>query len=458
MRLDQRFAEAMGALIGPDFPADIGLAVSGGGDSMAMLYLAHNWTRVWGVRLWVCTVDHGLRPDSADEAALVAEDCRALGWPHATLRWHWDGQGNLMEAAREGRLQLIDRWRGRLRHVLMAHTRDDLAETFLMRLARGSGVEGLSAMAASRPVRRDALRPLAEAEVDGALPPRGERIADGPGRPDPFELVRPCLGMTRAELRHYLTVLKGRWVEDPSNDDPAYDRVRIRQALPRLAELGLTVDVLADTADRMARARDALARRALSVWNEIGQEGRVGYIPTGEILFDRTGFEAVERDTQMRLLAAALQWVATADYRPRAEPLEDLMDRLLGGGGGTLHGCEARMERDGLRVFREFKAVAEVTVPHATNELWDGRWRVFAAAWRESDGVEIRALGDTGWMQVPDKPEGCPPHHSARSLPALWQGERLLACDAMGVGPGATTHLWPMGQELHGFKAFLMSH
>ena len=79
MSLDRRFAEAMGQVLGPDFPTDIALAVSGGGDSMAMLTLAHNWTRTWGVRLWVVTVDHGLRDESAAEAELVAEECTVLG-------------------------------------------------------------------------------------------------------------------------------------------------------------------------------------------------------------------------------------------------------------------------------------------------------------------------------------------------------------------------------------------
>jgi tRNA(Ile)-lysidine synthase len=456
--LDQRFADAMGQHLGPDFPMDIGLAVSGGGDSMAMLYLAHNWAHRWGLRLWVCTVNHGLRAEAADEAAMVADECAALGWPHATLRWHWDGTGNKMDAARRGRLEMIDRWRGVLRHVLMAHTRDDLAETFLMRLARGSGVEGLSAMEAVRQVRHSGLRSLDAQEFDGALPQQWERIKGGPGRLGHFAVVRPCLEMSRAELRHYLTVLKGCWVDDPSNDDPSYDRVKMRQALPALAELGLDVATLAATAERMTRARGALQARAVQVWGEIGQEGRSGHATTGEILFVRDGFERTERDTQLRLLAAALQYTASAEYRPRAEPLEALLDRLLGGGGGTLHGCEARMEQGQLRVCREFKAVTETVVPHAAYQLWDGRWRVFASAFRETEGVEIRALGDAGWSQVKDKPEGCPPYHAARSLPALWQGETLLACDALGIGPGAMTRLWPMGREMYGFKAFLMSH
>ena len=98
----------MGQCLGPDFPTDIGLAVSGGGDSMAMLHLAAGWARVYGVRLRVVTVDHGLRAESAAEAAMVAEEARSLGLPHSTLRWTgWDGQGNLQDAARAARRDLI---------------------------------------------------------------------------------------------------------------------------------------------------------------------------------------------------------------------------------------------------------------------------------------------------------------------------------------------------------------
>ena len=103
--LDSHFAGVMGDLLGPEFPDEIGLAVSGGGDSMALLTLAHNWTRHMGVGLRVVTVDHGLRPESGAEAALVAAECAALGHRHDVLRWQgWDGSGNLQEAARTARL------------------------------------------------------------------------------------------------------------------------------------------------------------------------------------------------------------------------------------------------------------------------------------------------------------------------------------------------------------------
>lgn len=436
----------MGQLFGPEFPTDIGLAVSGGGDSMAMLYLAHNWARVWGVRLWVATVDHGLRAEAAAEAAMVAEECATLGWPHATLRWHWDGQGNVQDAARQARLGLLDRWRGGLRHVLMAHTQDDLSETFLIRLKRGSGVEGLSAMRAKRPAH---VLTVVPGDISGEAPPAA------PVKGGDFNVIRPCLEMRREELRHYLRTLQGKWVDDPSNDDTSYDRVRMRRLLSTLEAEGLGVETIAATARRMARAKEALCARALSVWQATGQEEHTAAGPTGDILFDRAGFGAVELDTQMRLLAAALQFVSTSSYRARAEATEAVLDRVLSGGAATLQGCEVRSIGEMIRIYREPQAVRNQFSVVGDNALWDGRWRVFHHTLK---GLAIRALGEDGWAQLGVRPEGTPVFQTARSLPSVWDGDRLVACDAMGHGPGNTTQLWPMGQQMNGFASFLLSH
>lgn len=379
-----------------------------------MLTLAHNWTRVWGVRLRVVTVDHGLRPESADEAAMVAGECATLGWPHTTLRWHWDGAGNKMDAARRGRLGLIDEWRGALSHVLMAHTRDDVAETFLMRLARGSGVDGLAAMSARR-------------EVGG------------------MQVLRPCLDMGRAELRHYLTVLRTPWAEDPSNEDPAYGRVRMRRLLSELQAEGLGSDTLADTAARLRDDRVALAMRAATIWDAVGRQS--GW---GGLMLAPDWYEQVETATQRRLLSAMMRFVSGAEYAPRAEALEGLRDRLVSGGGGTLHGCEVIHHRGRVLMFREAAAVTEGAVI-APGIAWDGRWQVAAPGYA---GCTIRALGEDGWRQVTEKPPGGPPFRAALSLPSIWRGDSLLACDALGVGPGNTARLCRAGV----FRDFLLSH
>ncbi|MHA7877221.1 tRNA lysidine(34) synthetase TilS [Roseivivax sp.] len=414
--LDARFAAAMGQLLGPDFPAEIGLAVSGGGDSMAMLALAHNWTRAWGVGLRVVTVDHGLRPEAADEARLVAEECRQLGWPHDILRWDgWDGQGNLQDAARRARLGLIDQWRGRMRDVLFAHTADDQAETLLMRLRRGSGVDGLSAMAPAR-------------QVGG------------------MRILRPLLQERRETLRFHLRVLRVPFAEDPSNEDQRFERVRMRRLLTELEAEGLSPEGLNATAARMARARQALRARAADVADRIGAE------TWGQVTLDRDGFAAVERETQMRLLAGALQYVAGAGYRPRAEALEALLDGCLGGKGGTLGGAAVRVEDDTLRILREAAALEGVTAEVGDGSLWDGRWHLEGAG---LEGLTVRMLGPRGWAQITDKPAGGPRFHDALALPAIFDKERLVACAALNHGPAHACRLEGPARDL---PAFLLSH
>lgn len=436
----------MGQLLGPDFPSDIGLAVSGGGDSMAMLYLAHNWSRDFGVRLWVVTVDHGLRPESAGEAAMVAEECAALGRPHATVRWHWDGAGNVQDAARRARLQLIDRWRGSLRHVLFAHTEDDQAETVLQRLARGSGVDGLAGMPVARDVVPHALGApdLTSGSFDGLLPPGGSRV---PG----FRVLRPCLGMARSELRHYARVLHGRWVEDPSNEDRGYERVRIRQLLRLLSEEGITASVLAETAVRMGRARDGL-RAGL-----IDAVGRIcGDAPPGQVLIDRDGFARLETETQLRLLTQALRYVASAEYRPRASASEGLLTQVLSGRGGTLHGAEVLVGKTQLRVVREAAAVAGVV--SQPEELWDGQWHVRIDHRADLAQAEIRALTDAGWRQVADRNGRAIPYRAALGLCSVWLGDRMIACPALGFGEVVVATRYVLGQRDTGFRAFCLSH
>ncbi|KAA8606286.1 tRNA(Ile)-lysidine synthetase [Salipiger aestuarii] len=410
----------MGAALGPDFPRDIALAVSGGGDSMAMLTLAHNWSHRWGVSLHVVTVDHGLRPESPAEVDLVKATCAELGHPHTDLSWRWNGQGNLMDAARRGRLAVIGDWLARNRPLLQAHTRDDVAETFLMRLARGSGVDGLAAMAAVREVARD----------DGTQ----------------FTIVRPCLGMGREELRHYLRTLKGTWAEDPSNADDSYERARIRKLLPTLKAHGLDPETLSATARRMSRAGEALRLRAAEAWDACGSEE----CALGTLTLDRDAFARIERDTQLRVLAAALRFVSRAEYRPRAAALETLLDRLHAGGSGTLHGCELRCGAARITILRELAALAG-PAPLAQTPLWDGRWRM-----RHPDAgdLTVRALGDDGWQQAGAARANGPVHAIARTLPSLWQGHALVACDGLGIGPGATATLV---DEAAAFRLFILS-
>ena len=441
----------MGQFLGPDFRTDIALAVSGGGDSMAMLGLAHNWARVWGVRLWVVTVDHGLRAASASEAEMVARECAALGHPHATLRWTWDGTGNVMDAARRARLELIDRWRLGLEHVLFAHTADDVAETFLMRLARGSGVDGLSAMQPARSVMphgRSLKRALEAHECDQTETPPipKRRVAGVPAYSRNFQVLRPCLDMSRAELRHYARTLQIPWVEDPTNEDPKYDRSRARKMLAELADLGIAPADLKATAERMGRASLALRKRAEQVAREICSETQHGLVA-----FDRTEFEATERDTQLRLLAGALMWVSNAPYKPRADSLEGLLDRLLGGGAGTLSGAKAETGRARLFIYREFTTVSRIAdIYRVQEQLWDGRLRLIGVR-KNKRPLEIRALGEAVSTCDTWRDSGLP-RAALMASPAIFDGETLIAAPILGVNPA-----WHAFVDIP-FRKFLLSH
>jgi tRNA(Ile)-lysidine synthase len=268
-----------------------------------------------------------------------------------------------------------------------------------------------------------------------------------------FTLVRPLLDAGRDELRHHIRVLQVPWVEDPTNADPRHDRARIRVLLGRLAEEGLGADALAGAASRLRRSRTALSARAAEVARRAWlTEPR--WAAAGALGFDRDIWDATERDTRARLLSAAVRWVSGAAYRPRREPLESMLDRIGGGGGGTLAGCIVRCEDAALRIAREPAAVAELSVPARPGAIWDAGWRFRSAGF---ETCELRALGETGWRAAGGDSAKGPPHRAALALPALWRGADLIGCAPLGFG--APHELDPPGapDPLGAFVASLLS-
>lgn len=389
--------QAVRSVFAPSPPARLGVAVSGGGDSLALLLLLAGWAGQGGPEILAVTVDHGLRPGAAAEAAMVARRCAALGIAHTVLRWQgWDGRGNLPAAARAARYRLIAAWaRGRgIGQVALGHTADDQAETVLMRLARGSGVDGLSGME----MRRDS-----------------HGIA----------WVRPLLGQTRQALRDWLLARGEPWVDDPTNDDPAYDRTKARQALQALAGLGIDREGLVATALRMRRARTVLDQAAADLAR------RAARIEAGDVILDRAAFAAAAEETRQRLLAHALNWVSGAHYRPRFATLEAGLERAQTGKRVTLHGCLVMPRAATLRVTREPAAVAGAVAP--ADSVWDGRWRLEGPA---APGADIRALGEAGLAQCPGWRATGLPRPTLLSSPALWRDGDLLAAPMAGMGNG----------------------
>ncbi|WP_299813690.1 tRNA lysidine(34) synthetase TilS [uncultured Jannaschia sp.] len=387
--LDDFFAD------GPPGPAAV--AVSGGGDSTALLLAALDWGRLRGVAVRAVTVDHGLRTGSTEEARRVATLCASLGCLHETLTLSDLEPGpDLQARARGARYDALGVWGHRhgVDTILLGHTADDVAETLLMRLRRGAGIDGLARMAARF----------------GAAPVFG----------------RPFLHLTRDMLRRHLAECGVTPIEDPANADTAFERVRVRQAI---AALELDADTLARTAGFLDDARRSLARRTADLAGGIVAEDR------GDLLFDRPallGLIAEEREQARRLLLAALRWIGGSGYPPRTGEIDRLLDGLGKGGTRTLAGCVIGAEaEDRLRVAREAAAAGP---PVTVGEVWDGRWRLDGPAGR---GSTIGALGDEV-AATPWRTSGLP-RRSLLASPAIRDADgALVAAPLTGLTEGWT--------------------
>ncbi len=403
----ERLAASLAGL--PDGP--LGVAVSGGGDSVALLALLSDWAD--GRSLRAVTVDHGLRPESAAEAAQAAATAARLGIEHDTLVWSGPVAGNLQDAARRARRELISAWAGDngLGLVALGHTRDDQAETFLLRLARGSGLYGLTGMRA--------------VQASGSV-----------------TWVRPLLTVRREELRAYLRNRGLPWAEDPSNRDNRFDRVRVREALPGLEGIGLSVDRLAETAAALDRSAQVVRSAVATLAKAAADPNDAGYLR-----LDLKRVQEAETELRLRLLAEGLRWVSGAEYTPRLAGLEALDSWILGRSDGgrnrrTLHGCVIERDGDRLAIIRE---PARTGPPVAAGQVWDGRWATAA----ETPGLTVSALGEAGLAEVPNWRATGHPRTALASSPAFRRDEALIA--APFALPPKPCHAW----LLTGSKRFL---
>jgi tRNA(Ile)-lysidine synthase len=372
---------------------------------MALMALLADVVARRGGALRAATVDHGLRPDAAAEAALAADTAAAMGIPHDTLSWRdgdtagWDGRGNLQARARAARLAALRGWAGahELTRVCLGHTMDDQAETVLLRLARGSGVDGLAGMAEAR--------------------------RDNPGG---FTWLRPLLDTRRSALRDLLRARGIGWAEDPSNADTRFDRVRARAALADPALAGMDVPTLAATAARMAAARTVL-------WQAAHAAARAhATVDHGGIGFDRAAFAGLPDDTRRRLLAAAVRHVAGLAYRPRFAALVRAEAAALAGTPATVAGCVLSAARGRIWVDREPAALGGRTAP--APGPWDGRWRIDGP----DCGHTLAALGPAGLAQCPGWRNAGLRRRAILTAPGVWDGARLVAAPTLpGCGPTA---------------------
>ncbi|MDB5561083.1 MAG: tilS [Hyphomicrobiales bacterium] len=327
----------------------LGLAVSGGPDSLALMLLVARWRQQLAQppAIFVYTVDHALRQEAAGEAAMVVREAERLGLPARALRW--DGEKpmtGVSEAARQARYRLMSQAMAEdgVEVLVTAHHRDDQAETILMRLAHGSGLHGLQGMSA-------------EAEVEGV------------------RLLRPLLGIAPEVLRAVVNAEGVSAAQDPSNHDEDYERVRWRRMLPRLAELGLTSSRLGQFGQRVQQADTALEFYAAAAIAD-----GVRFDPLGAVAMQWQWFLDLPEAVGTRVLAT-LMAAAGGEQRPRALGIVETAYAALAasdgdGIGRTALGCVFRRKADTIWLVREpgRKAFPEMRLAPQAAATWDHRF------------------------------------------------------------------------------------
>lgn len=373
-------------------PGPVGVAVSGGSDSTALLHLC---TDALGAgRVVALTVDHRLRPEAADEARAVADAAAALGVAHRILVWEdAPGHGNVAAAAAEARYRLLAD--AGCAVVALGHTRDDAAESFLMGVSRGAGLDGLCGI---RPVfRRDRVR-----------------------------FVRPLLGTGRSELRDWLSARDIGWVDDPSNEDVDRLRVRARGALTGLDAAGFGGAALAASLSHLADSRNTL-HALLAGWARAHVR-----VDRGDLQIDAAAWADLPGDGRRRLMGWAIRWITGAPYPPRAPELSRFAEA-----GGTLAGTRLIRGPRHLRLTRE-AALAAPAVPFG--RPWDGRWIVEGPA---PQGSVVAALSEAGLADCPDWRATGLPRPSLMSGPAVWKDGALVAAPLACPSSDWTARLAP---------------
>jgi tRNA(Ile)-lysidine synthase len=396
------------------------LAVSGGVDSTALMVLFSDWLRRGNGdpgRHTVITIDHGLRKAAASEARRVEGMARALGFGHTTLVWTGPHpQTGIQAAARRARYGLIaaHMLSNGIAAVFTAHTRDDQAETLMMRLARGSGLDGLAAMA---PVSR--------------LPGGGE--ADH--RPEGALLVlRPFLNVPKERLAATLRSRGVGWTEDPTNAATEYERARLRAARSELARLGLTNEMLALSAARLRRVRDVLDAAAARFIER--SNGNVAMDRVGRVTIDRRKLREAGEEIALRVIGRAIAAAGGSDERPPLSKLEAVTTELIGPpnakcGAWTLSRAKIYADDRGVAVEREpgRTPLPELALARGTSAVWDGRFVVRASLQLPDENIDVRPLGYAALrrLRLHDPALAASALACATLVPSFWRGNSLLA-------------------------------
>lgn len=277
---------------------DLAVAISGGADSMALCLIANNWAKVKNINFHAITINHNLRIESEDEAKTITNWLKKYNINHHIITWqHSNPKSNIQAQAREARYHLIAKFCDihNIKYLLVAHNIEDKIETFLDRLSRGSGLDGLASME--------------------------EKI-----KFSNIQIIRPLLNTEKIHLRNYLSSINQEWIEDPSNINQKFKRIKIRQLLENIEEKSLIIKRISQTADHLARVKDYINSQVNLEFNNNCKIELVDKIP--QCLINHKVFIQIHEELALRILVKALSIVSDKPYKPRFEKLMYLYKQI----------------------------------------------------------------------------------------------------------------------------------
>ena len=387
----------------------IALAVSGGPDSTAMMQIAALSKKLKNNNVTVIVVDHGLREESKNEANIVGQNAKLLGFKFKILKW--DGvkpKTRIQEIARKTRYKLMTSWckKKGIEKLFLAHHLDDQVETFLMRLGKGSGVDGLAVM-------------NYVTEISS------------------LKLVRPFLEIPKTRFIKILSITNLEWISDPSNFSSDYKRSRIRKILPILSKEGINSKQIGLVIKRMRSAKDALNTQTnILLKKYLSNVDNVAYFLNKELLKD-----AKEKEILLRVLEKIFMNISGSIYPPRRNKLENIISWILKNNNikaKTLTGVVVRKRKSELIFYREpddcYKSV-NIRPLTSRYSCWDDRFFLKA---NKSNDLQIRALGDVGITILKEekilKRQGFQnvPLSAWKTVPGVWSKKRLISVPTLG--------------------------
>jgi len=335
----------------PTSTKKIAVAVSGGSDSTALAMLLKDSSRKFDIT--AITIDHDLRSESKKESEITKEQMESLGITHATLKWeHEEIRSNIQKQARSARINLLTKYcnNNDIEYMFLAHTKNDVAETFLMNMLRGSGVYGLS-----------------------SIPHK--TIFNG------ISVLRPLLSTHKNELRDFLKSQNLNWIEDPSNKNPSFLRTKVRNLMESkemkeiIDDPGALIDRISLNANNVSRAREALEKTHNDAIEQISILHKEGYVT-----INLESFIDLSEETGLKMLSSCLTTVSgTQEYTPRMEPLKTLYNNISSTKIQTLWGCEITSKDGLIYIYRELgKNKPSLKQLSNREPLWDGRIKITA--------------------------------------------------------------------------------